>query len=72
MLNGRRCSLREALRQHEQAEEEVGEGQRRGGVERHFRAEFAELAADHRADDEAEPEGGADQPEALRALMRRR
>ena len=38
---------------------------RRRGVERHARAELAELAADHRADDEAEPERRADQAEAL-------
>ena len=63
--------LAQALGQHEQAEQEVGEGERRGGIERHAGAELAQLAADHRADDEAEPEGGADQPEALGALCGR-
>jgi hypothetical protein len=61
--------LGQAFGQDEQAEEEIGKGQAGRCIKWHARAEFAEFAAHNRSDDESEAEGGADEAEAVRALV---
>ena len=64
--------LVERLGQQEEGEQE-GDGADPGRrIEGHARAELAEHAADQRAGDETDAEGGADQPEIRRPLLRRR
>ena len=62
---------RQRLRQSEQPEGRVQQRQSRGDEEGRARPQRAEQAADRRPEHEAEAEGSADEPEALRALFRR-
>ena len=62
---------REALLEHEEAEQHVDQRQSGGGEEGHPRTDLAEQAAERGTDDEAEPERHAHQPEAGGALLGR-
>jgi len=63
---------RQALPEHEKAEQEVERCEKSGGEKGQAGAIFAQYAAERRPEDESQAKGSPDQPEILRALLRRR